>query len=267
MPADLGPSSEDAALRYERVGDHIALVTINRPDARNAVDEHVAAGIDAAVKASEADDDIWAVVITGAGDKAFCAGADLKAIAAGKSAALASKDGGFAGITRAQRTKLWIAAVNGAALAGGCEIVLSCDLVVAVRTATFGVPETKRGLIAAAGGVFRLPRVLPKAVAMELIATGEALPAERAHQLGFVNRLVEPGEARAAGVAFAEEICRNAPLAVRESLSIARRAYDLDEAALWSLNDEGMRRVMKSEDFKEGPRAFIEKRPPNWVGR
>lgn len=254
-------------LRYETVGDHIALVTINRPDARNAVNSAVAEGIDAAVKQSEADDDIWAVVLTGSGDKAFCAGADLKAIAAGEGKALSTKDGGFGGLTRAQRTKLWIAAVNGAALAGGCEFVLSCDFVVASEKATFALPEVKRGLAAIAGGVFRLPRALPKAVAMELIATGGALTAERAHALGFVNRLTPHGEARDAALAFAKEICENAPLSVRESLMVARRAYDLDEAELWKLSDAAGRRIFKSEDFQEGPRAFVEKRPPQWRGR
>ena len=258
--------SEDA-LRYEKAGDHIALVTINRPDARNAVNAAVAEGIDAAVKQSEADDGIWAVVLTGAGDKAFSAGADLKAIAAGEGRALSTDDGGFGGLTRAHRTKLWIAAVNGAALAGGCELVLSCDLVVASEKATFAVPEVKRGLAALAGGVFRLPRALPKAVAMELIVTGGVLTAERALALGFVNRLAPHGETRDAALTFAEEICENAPLSVRESLIVARHAYDLDERALWKLSDEAGRRIFKSEDFKEGPRAFIEKRPPRWRGR
>lgn len=254
-------------LRYEKVGDHIALVTINRPEARNAVNGAIAEGIEAAVKTSEADDDIWAVVLTGAGDKAFCAGADLKAIAAGEGKALSTKDGGFGGLTRAPRTKLWIAAVNGAALAGGCEFVLACDLVVASDKATFALPEVKRGLAAIAGGLFRLPRALPKAVAMELIVTGGALTAERAFALGFVNRLAPHGETRAAAIAFAQEICESAPMSVRESLIIARQAYDLDESALWSLSDEAGRRIFKSEDFKEGPRAFVEKRPPQWRGR
>ncbi|MEM8937239.1 MAG: enoyl-CoA hydratase-related protein [Pseudomonadota bacterium] len=257
----------DNALRYEKIGDHIALVTINRPEARNAVNPAVAAGIDAAVKESEADDQVWAVVLTGAGDKAFCAGADLKAIAAGEAASMMTKDGGFAGLTEATRTKLWIAAVNGAALAGGCELTLSCDLIVASEKASFGVPEVKRGLVALAGGVFRLPRALPKAIALELIATGGVLSVERALQLGFINRIAPHDRVVEDALAFAEEICANAPLCVRESLVVARQAYDLDEEALWSLSAEAGKRIFKSEDFKEGPRAFVEKRAPEWKGR
>ena len=257
----------DQSVIYEKVGEHIAVVTINRPDARNAISASVANGIDAAVKASEDDPDVWAVILTGAGEKAFCAGADLKAIAAGEWKSLSTKDGGFGGLTRAEWSKVWIAAVNGAAVAGGCELVLSCDLVVAEKRAVFGVPEVKRGLAALAGGMFRLPRALPKAIAMELIATGGVLSAERAATLGFVNRVVANGEARTSAITFAEEICANAPLSVRESLMIARKAYDLDEETLWRLSAEAGRRIFKSEDVKEGPRAFIEKRPPHWKGR
>jgi enoyl-CoA hydratase len=257
----------DQPVLFERAGDHVVIVTINRPDARNAVNAAVANGIEDALKTTEANPDIWAVVLTGAGDKAFCAGADLKAISAGEGAALNTKDGGFGGLTQAKRKKLWIAAVNGAALAGGCELVLSCDLVVAEEHATFGLPEVKRGLVALAGGVFRLPRALPKAIAIEMIATGGAISAERAERFGLVNRITPAGGARAAAIAFAEEICANAPLCVQESLALARQGYDFDEDTLWRLSGEAGRRIFKSEDFKEGPRAFIEKRAPQWKGR
>lgn len=255
------------ALLYEKVGDHIALVTINRPNARNAVDADVTQGLSAALVASEADEDIWVVILTGAGEQAFCAGADLKAVAAGEARSLSTMDGGFAGFTNAKRGKIWIAAVNGAALAGGCELVLACDLVVASQAAKFGVPEVKRGLVALAGGVFRLPRALPKAVAIELIATGGTLTAQRAHELGLVNRLAPVDELARSALDLAKEICCNAPLAVRESLLVARKAYDLPESELWNLSAEAGRRIFASEDIKEGPRAFIEKRPPRWIGR
>lgn len=257
----------DDAVLYEKISDHVAVVTINRPEARNAVNADVASGIDQAVKQSEADEDVWAVVLTGSGEKAFSAGADLKAIAAGQASALSTPDGGFGGLTQAKRTKLWIAGVNGAALAGGCELVLSCDLVVASEQAVFGVPEVKRGLVALAGGIFRLPRALPKAVAMELIATGGTLAAKRALELGFVNRVVAPEDVRSEAIKFAENICLNAPLSVRESLVVARLAYDLSEEELWAMSADAGRRIFKSEDIKEGPRAFIEKRAPQWKGR
>ncbi|MCG8442390.1 MAG: enoyl-CoA hydratase-related protein [Caulobacterales bacterium] len=257
----------DGALLYRNVSDHVALVTINRPGALNAVNGEVAQGVDAAVKASEADPDLWAVVLTGAGEKAFSAGADLKALAAGEGASLATPDGGFGGLTRAERSTLWIAAVNGLAVGGGCELALSCDLIVASEEASFGLPEVKRGLAAFAGGMFRLPRALPRAVAMELIVTGESLPARRALELGLVNRLAPPGEAAGAAIALAETVCGNAPLSVRESMKVARMAYDLDEEALWAMSDAARRVIVRSEDFKEGARAFVEKRAPVWKGR
>ncbi|MEM9749991.1 MAG: crotonase/enoyl-CoA hydratase family protein [Pseudomonadota bacterium] len=257
----------DQAVLFETIGDHIALLTINRPEARNAVNADVVNGIDRALKETESDDQIWAVILTGAGDKAFCAGADLKAVAAGETASLMTKEGGFGALTRAHRTKLWIAAINGSALAGGCELALACDLIVASQHAVFGVPEVKRGLAALAGGIFRLPRALPKAIALELIATGGVLDAERALRFGLVNRLTREGEALTGAIEFAETISANAPLAVRESLAVARQSYDLDEDALWALNDAAAVRIMKSEDFKEGPRAFVEKRSPQWKGR
>ena len=176
----MSPGPEQAAVLFERAGAHVALVTINRPAARNAVNGAVAQGMEAAVRETEADPAIRAVVLTGAGDAAFCAGADLKEVSAGGGAALWTEGGGFAGFVFAPRTKLWIAAVNGAALAGGTEIALACDLVVAAESASFGLPEVKRGLIAAAGGLYRLPRALPRAIALELIATGGRIDARRA---------------------------------------------------------------------------------------
>jgi len=268
MEMPMSPGSEQAAVLFERAGAHVALVTINRPAARNAVNGAVAQGMEAAVRETEADPAIRAVVLTGAGDAAFCAGADLKEVSAGGGAALWTEGGGFAGFVFAPRTKLWIAAVNGAALAGGTEIALACDLVVAAESASFGLPEVKRGLIAAAGGLYRLPRALPRAIALELIATGGRIDARRAHHFGMVNRLAPAAAAaRSEAMALAEMVCENAPIAVRESLQVARRAAELEDAELRRLSEEARTRVTQTEDYREGPRAFIEKRPPVWRGR
>ncbi|GER14496.1 enoyl-CoA hydratase-related protein [Variovorax boronicumulans] len=258
-----------SAVTVERLPGHVALVTIDRPEARNAVNGDVASGLEAAVDATEADDDIRAVVLTGAGREAFCAGADLKEVSAGRGSALRTERGGFAGFVYRERSKPWIAAVNGKALAGGTELVLACDLVVAVRQAAFGLPEVLRGLIAAAGGLYRLPRAIPPNIALELILTAGQLDAERAHGFGLVNRLVPDVDGlREAALALAAEIARNGPVAVRQSLRVAREANSgLDEAALRALTRDAFERVAASEDFKEGPRAFIEKRAPRWSGR
>jgi enoyl-CoA hydratase len=248
------------------VRGRVALITIDRPEARNAVNGAVAEGLEAAVTRLEDDDALWAGVITGRGP-AFCAGADLKEIAAGRADALHTERGGFAGITRLPRAKPLIAAVDAPALAGGCEIVLTCDLVVASRAATFGVPEVKRALVAGAGGLFRLPRVLPRTIALELALTGDPITAERAYALGMVNALVEPGEAVAAALALAERICANAPRAVQASRDLVLRGLLADDAENWAMTDAALPVVMQGEDFAEGPRAFIEKREPVWTGR
>ena len=246
---------------------HVAVIRLNREQAGNAVNGEVAQSLDRAVKATEADPGIWVTVLTGTGTKAFCAGADLKEIAAGRADQLVTKDGGFAGFVFQKRTKPCIAAVDAPALAGGCELALACDLIVASEAARFALPEVKRGLVAAAGGLYRLPRALPRALAIELIITGDPIDAATAHAHGLVNRLVAPGTALAKALELAAAICVNAPLAVRESLAIARDAYELDEDALKKASFDAWNRVLASEDSKEGPRAFIEKRAPRWQGR
>ena len=258
---------DDTAVLVERLPDHVTLVTINRPEARNAVNGAVTQGLQAAIDSTEADDDCWVVILTGAGQDAFSAGADLKAVAGGDRHALWTERGGFAGFVHSQRRKPWIAAINGPALAGGCEIALACQLRIAVPHARFGLPEVKRGLVASAGGLYRLPRALPSALAMEMILTGEPIPAERALAHSLINAIAQPAELLNAARALAARITVNAPVAVRESLGVARLAMDCSDAELQALSAQAQTRVMASEDFQEGPRAFIEKRAPRWLGR
>jgi enoyl-CoA hydratase len=243
-----------------------AVIKINRPEARNAVNGAVATGIEEAIDRIEADDSIWVGILTGE-PPVFCAGADLKEINSGNAAGLATKKGGFAGFVQRERTKPVIAAVDGPALAGGTEIVLASDLVVASTTATFGIPEVKRSLVAGAGGQFRLGRKIPLNVAMELTLTGDPIDAARAHHFGLVNRLVEPGQALDEAIKLAEQICANAPVAVRESRKIVLEATNAPDDVGWSMSAAGMGVAMSSEDFSEGLTAFIEKRPPVWKGR
>lgn len=254
---------------YEAHGK-VAVITINRPDARNAVNTAVAQGIEAAVDRLEADDDVWVGILTGARTAkgyVFCAGADLKQMSTDPGG-MVTERGGFGGFVRRERDKPIIAAIDGPALAGGTELALACDLVVASRTAVFGVPEVKRNLVAAAGALFRLPRKLPRSVAMELALTGRLdFPAERAYHFGWVNVLCDEGEALATAMTLAASICENAPLAVRESRRIMLAATDQPDEVGWKLSGEGIVKMFGSEDFSEGLAAFVEKRPPRWKGR
>jgi enoyl-CoA hydratase len=250
---------------YE-VQDRCAVITIDRPEARNAISPEVARGIEAALDRAEGDADVWITVLTGA-PPVFCAGADLKAIGAGRAAELATERGGFAGVTHRAREKPLIAAVDGPALAGGFEIVLACDMVVASGDARFGLPEVKRGLVAAAGGLFRLGRRLPMNVAMATILTGDPISAQEAHAFGLVNELCAPGGARDAALALAGRITVNAPLAVRESRSVALHATGADDAEAWARSERSNAVVMASDDVREGVAAFVEKRAPAWSGR
>ena len=255
----------DAVLR-ERKG-HVEILTINRPEARNAINGAVSEAMSTALDELTDDADAWVVVVTGAGDKAFSAGMDLKAFSSGEGGSIIGATGGFAGLTQRDFPKPIIAAVNGSALAGGFEIMLSCDLVVAADHATFGIPEAKRGLIAGAGGLVRMPKRLPLAIALELAMTGDAIDAPRALELGLVNRVVPADRLIPETLELAERIAANAPLAVRHSRAVIKACADIPESEGWKVNAEAVGIVFSSADAMEGPVAFAEKRPPNWQGR
>jgi enoyl-CoA hydratase len=252
-------------LERERRGN-VEILTINRPEARNAINGEVSKAMSAAFDELTEDPDAWVVILTGAGEKAFSAGMDLKAFASGEGGSIIGASGGFAGITQRDFPKPIIAAVNGSCLAGGCEIMLSCDLVVAAEHATFGIPEAKRGLIAGAGGLIRLPKRLPMAIALELGLTGDPIDAKRALELGLVNRVVPAERLMEEALALASTIAENAPLAVRWTKKVMREAADLPESEGWKLNAEAVGVVFSSKDAMEGPIAFAEKRKPNWRG-
>ncbi|MCZ7535119.1 MAG: crotonase/enoyl-CoA hydratase family protein [Acidimicrobiia bacterium] len=252
-----------AVVEVERRGS-IALVTINRPEARNAINPAVSEAMAEALDGCERDDAVRAVVLTGAGD-VFCAGADLKVIAAGRGGDITKYAGGFAGIVQRDFPKPLVAAVNGPALAGGFEIVLSCDIVVAAETARFGIPEVQRGLIAAAGGLIRLPKRVPLAAALEMAMTGDPISVERAHTLGLVNRVVPREEVVDEAVALAERIGENSPIAVRNSKRLLRETLELSEADAWVRNAALSGEVWQSGDTVEGATAFAEKRRPSWL--
>ncbi len=263
--ADDDVQIDTSGVLFETRGN-IAVLTLNRPDKRNAVNDAVANGMEAAIDRLEEDDSLFAGVLTHNGE-VFCAGADLKLINEGRGIEMNTKRGGFGGITSRERTKPLIAAVDGPALAGGCEIVLSCDMLVASTQAKFGVPEVKRSLVAAAGGLFRLPRLLPRNVALEMGLTGDPIDAQRAYDLGMVNRLAEPGKALDVALELAGAIAKAAPLAVRETRTLMLTTTDVDDETGMKLSMDAMGRLMNTEDFWEGPKAFLEKRDPEWKGR
>lgn len=252
---------------YEILEAGIALVTLNRPEKMNAVSPALAEALDAAVKRSEADPQVTVVILTSSNDRAFCAGADLEAVTRGEGPRLSTVDGGFAGFVYAKREKPWIAAVRGSAVAGGMEISIACDMTVAAEDAKFGLPEPKRGLLAGAGGVTRLSRTIPRRIAVEMVATGDSIDARRAYEVGLVNRVVPVDQLMPEALALARRIAANAPLAVRWAVKLAREADVLDDESARKRTEEAIAVLRVTEDWKEGPRAFVEKRPPVWQGR
>ncbi len=251
-----------ALVERERRGP-VEILRLNRPEAKNAISPEVSVAMAEALDAVEADPSVRAVVVTGTGD-VFCAGADLKVVAQGRGNEIAAAKGGFAGLTNRDFSKPLIAAVQGPALAGGFEIVLSCDLVVAADDARFGIPEVQRGLIAAAGGLLRLPKRVPLALALEFAMTGDPISAIRAFELGLVNRLVPRDRVLDEAVALAERIGENSPIAVRLSRQLVKEAADISEADGWKRNGKYAIEVFASGDAIEGSSAFAEKRKPNW---
>ena len=249
-------------LERERRG-RVEILTLNRPEARNAVSPEVSQAIEAALDELEADRGVRVIVLTGNGP-VFCAGADLKVVARGEGMSIETERGGFGGLVRREVSKPIIAAVNGPALAGGFELVLACDLVVASEDATFGLPEAKRGLLAAAGGPIRLAKRVPMALALEIVMTGDPITAQRAHAVGLVNRVVPTADVVTTAVALAELIMENSPSAVRAARALVRGAVDRDEAGGWDLTYELASTLIAGGDAIEGATAFAEKRQPVW---
>ena len=254
--------AEEAVLT--EAADGILLVTLNRPDARNAVNAALAAGVAAALDRLDADDDLQVGILTGAG-RGFCAGMDLKAFVAGESPHVEGR--GFAGIAERPPRKPVIAAVEGFAVAGGLEVALACDLLVASRDARLAIPEVKRSLVAAGGALRRLPQRLPLGVALEMALTGDPISAERGYELGLVNRLTEPGGAVDAALELAAAIAKNGPLALDATKEIVYRQRDWSDAEFWDEQGKISDPVFASEDAREGATAFSEKREPVWKGR
>ncbi|MEL0038588.1 MAG: crotonase/enoyl-CoA hydratase family protein [Halieaceae bacterium] len=246
------------------VTNGVMTITMNRPEAKNAVNLAMAQGIAAAIDELDSNDDIRVGILTGA-NQTFCSGMDLKAFVSGELPYIAGR--GFGGLVEAPPAKPLIAAVEGYALAGGCELAMVCDLIVAADNVKFGIPEVKRGLAAAAGGLMRFPRQLPYRLAMELALTGDFLEADRALSLGFINGVVEAGTALQAAEQLAEKIAANGPLAVKLSKAVVRDSEDWATSDMFAKQQEILNPVFTSEDAIEGATAFAQKRAPVWKGR
>ena len=255
------PMNDDEPLVATERRGRVLVVTIGREEKRNAIDRAVADQLSAALDLLDDDHDLWAGVLTGT-TSVFSAGSDLTA--AGD---YVTDRGGEYGIIRRVRTKPLIAAVEGPALGGGLEIVLACDLVVASSTATFGLPEVRRGLIATCAGLFRGPRALPINLARELALTGDPIDAARAHAAGLVNKVTDPGAALEGAVALAQRICENSPVAVQASLAAIAAVTAIDDGPGWAATEVAKGRIAASEDAREGIAAFLERRAPRWTGR
>jgi enoyl-CoA hydratase len=246
------------------VTDGIMTVTLNRPEAKNAANRAVAVGVAAAMDELDSNDSIHVAIITGAGGT-FCAGMDLKAFVSGEMPMVEGR--GFAGLTEAPPRKPLIAAVEGYALAGGLELAISCDLIVTADNAKFGIPEVKRGLAAAAGGLMKLPRQIPSRLAMEMAITGDFITAQRAYEMGLVNQIVPAGTALEAAKVMAARIVANGPLAVAISKQVVRESADWSAQEMWKKQQDLVMPIFGSEDAMEGSIAFAEKRAPNWKGK
>jgi enoyl-CoA hydratase len=256
-------TEQAAPVLVERDG-RIQIITLNRPDARNAVNRALAEGIAAGLDELDADDGLSVGVLTGAGG-GFCAGMDLKAFVKGETPYVG--DRGFAGIAQRSSRKPLVAAVEGFAVAGGLEVALACDLIVAGRSAKLGIPEVKRSLVAAGGALLRLPRRVPEGAAMELALTGDPITAERGHELGLVNRLADDGGALEAALDLARTIAMNGPLALAATKRVMQERHAWPEEEFWQRQGEITGPVFTSEDAREGATAFAEKRDPEWKGR
>lgn len=256
--------TDQSKVLFDRDGS-VAVVTLNRPQQRNAIDAETCTLLRRVFEEIEQDDCLHVTILAAKGP-IFCAGMDLKAFVNGEAADILFGDGHLGGFVSRNRAKPVIAAVQGSALAGGFEIVLACDLVVASRNATFGLPEVKRGLVAGAGGAFRLGQLLPRVVANEMLLTGEPIGADRALGLGLVNRLTN-SDPMAEALALARSVARNAPLSISASLILARSAAAAVAEACWSENDRQLKLLVASQDAEEGARAFAEKRHPVWTGK
>jgi len=246
------------------VQDGVMVVTLNRPEAKNAANKALAFGVAAAMDELDSNDDIRVAILTGAGGT-FCSGMDLKAFIAGELPVVEGR--GFAGLCEKPPRKPLIGAVEGYALAGGCELAMSCDLLVVSEEAKFGIPEAKLGLAAGAGGLLRFPRQIPYRVAMELALTGELFSAERAYELGFVNRLTASGEALIEAKKLAAKIAANGPLAVATTKQVIVESQDWSITEMFARQQPLLERVLSSEDAREGATAFAQKRAPVWSGR
>ena len=246
------------------VEDGIMIVTINRPEARNAANGEVARQIASAMDELDSNDDIRVAILTGAGGT-FCSGMDLKGFVTGDLPTV--KGRGFGGITEAPPAKPLIAAVEGYALAGGFELAITCDMIVAAESAQFGIPEVKRGLAAAAGGLVKLPRQVPPRIAMEMALTGEFISAQRAYELGLINKIVDTGSALDAAISLAKKITANGPLAVAASKQVVARSQDWSTGEMFAKQNEITSSVFTSADAIEGATAFAEKRAPVWKGK
>ena len=245
------------------VKDGVIVITINRPDARNAMNKAAAEGIAAALDRLDAEDDLRVAILTGAGGT-FCSGMDLKGFLRGESPVVEGR--GFGGLTQKSPEKPVIAAVEGYALAGGLELMIACDLVVANSGAKFGIPEAKRGLVAAGGGLLKLPEQIPHKVAMELALTGDFIDAARAYDLGLINRVTD-GSTMDAAMELAGAIAANGPLAVKVSKQVIEESRGWSLESRWDEQAKLMPQIFMSEDAREGAAAFAEKRKPNWKGK